>query len=104
MVRFIDVRSSKNSIEGSINEIEDVNAAKVINKKNNVPKIAPAVILPKAIGKLTKIKPGPDAGSIPWLKIIGKIAKPAAKAITVSIITTVRAILNKLMSLPKYEP
>src|SRR5690606_21499215 len=54
-VRLIGVRSSNSSTVGSSNEIEEVTAAKVINKKNNVPMMAPAPMLPKAIGKLTKI-------------------------------------------------
>ena len=104
IVRFIDVRSSKNSTLGSSSDIDDVTAAKVINKKNKVPIIVPPAMLPKAIGRLTKIKPGPDAGSRPLLKMIGKMAKPAAKAITVSKITTVRAVFSKFTSRPKYEP
>ena len=103
-VRLIDVRSSNNSTVGSSNEIDEVIAAKVISKKNNAPMIVPAPMLPKAIGKLTKIRPGPDAGSRPLLKIIGKMARPAANAITVSKITTVRAVFSKFTSRPKYEP
>ena len=41
-------------------------------------------MLPKAIGSVTKIRPGPSQGLRLFAKTIGKIANPASKAIIVS--------------------
>ena len=51
--------SITNAIAGSINDIDDVIAAKNNNIKNAVAIILPKSIAPNAIGKVWKIRPGP---------------------------------------------
>src|SRR5690554_592609 len=97
LTRFKGVRSSTNSTTGSKREMAEVMAAKVSKTKKATPTNQPPVILPKAKGRVTKIKPGPELKSKPSAKTIGKIAIPAARAITVSIITTVRAVCSRLI-------
>ena len=62
-LRLSGVFSSKSSTVGSNSEMEEVSAAKVSKMKKSTPSKVPPVMLPKAIGRVMKIRPGPDEGS-----------------------------------------
>ena len=65
-------------------DIAEVRAA-INNKKKNIDdQIVPPAISGKTDGKITKINPGPEAGSAPNAKTVVKIATPANIAIAVS--------------------
>ena len=51
--------SIKKLIAGSISEIDEVIAAKKSKIKNRVATMVPPGIAPKAIGRVSKIRPGP---------------------------------------------
>ena len=76
--------SSNHETIGSSIPIVEVYAAKINKMKNNMPIRWPQGMLPKAIGSVTKIRPGPSPGLRLFAKTIGKIANPASKAIIVS--------------------
>ena len=78
---------------GSINEIEELNAAILKRIKNRVPNSTPKGMFAKAIGNVTKTSPGPSVGSKPFAKTIGKIAIPAKRATPVSNAATLNAVL-----------
>ena len=95
------VFSSTNATTGSSSDMDEVSAAKLSRTKNSAPSTVPPVMLPKAIGSVTKIRPGPELGSRLCANTSGKIAMPAIRAIVVSRITTVRAVLSRFTSLPR---
>ncbi len=95
------VRSSRNSVTGSSSEIAEVSAATVSSAKKIVPNASPQGMSMKASGSVTNSSPGPALGSRPLANTTGKIAMPAPSAITVSRITTVRAVLIRLTSCPR---
>src|SRR5690606_41337238 len=79
---------------GSINEIEELQAATVTSTKNRVPKKRPPGILPKITGSVWNIRLGPALGSIPAVaKTIGKITIPAVNATRVSKMAMVTTVL-----------
>ena len=65
----------------SINDIEDVIAAKNTSAKNIIPHTRPSFILLNTNGIVWNIKPDPPAGSSPNANTAGKIAKQAKTAI-----------------------
>ena len=77
---------------GSINEIDELNAAMLNRIKNKVPKNTPNGIELKAIGNVTNTKPGPSEAARPLAKTIGKIAMPAKRATPVSRAATEIAV------------
>jgi hypothetical protein len=64
--------------------IEDVSAATTSSTKKTPPNTAPAGMLPKAIGSVTKTRPGPCPGSSPFANTSGNSATPASTATSVS--------------------
>ena len=62
--------------------------------KNAGPIILPNGMSTKTDKRLINTRPGPAPGSIPYAKIIGKMAKPAKIAIKVSKPATVREVLK----------
>ena len=93
--------STNQATAGSIKEIDEVNAATANIAKNKIPISQPPVIEPNAIGKVSKISPGPELGCRLLAKTIGKIAIPANKATTVSAPAIRKAVLAMDMSLDK---
>ena len=95
-VAFIRVMPnfSNQAMPGSIKEIDELNAAIDTSTKKPVPKNAPPHISEKAIGSVSKSKPGPEPGSKPLANTNGKIAMPATKAIKVSRKATVTEALG----------
>ena len=81
--RLIPIFSSQ-EMPGSINEIEELNAAMVTNRKNAAPKYSPFHIVENAIGNDSNSYPGPEPGSRLLAKTSGKIVMPATSAISVS--------------------
>ena len=73
---------------GSISEMADVQAANVSNRKKIVPTIVPPGMLPNASGSVTKIRPGPSAGSNPLANTMGNMTSPVIRAMPVSMQTT----------------
>ena len=73
--------------------MEELSAAILSKMKNKVPKKIPNGIELKAIGKVTKTKPGPSEAAKPLAKTIGNIAIPANNATPVSKAATVIAVL-----------
>ena len=61
-----------------------VTAAKNTSKKNKAAKIEPPAMASNTFGRVTKISPGPEAGSRPQENTAGKMAMPASTAIQVS--------------------
>ena len=59
-------------------------AAKLINKKNNVPQILPPGIFANTWGRVINNNEGPAPGLIPYVKHAGKIIRPADIATKVS--------------------
>ena len=59
-------------------------AAKDINRKNKLPQILPPAIFANTVGRVTKIKLGPESGVIPYVKQAGKIISPEETATNVS--------------------
>tara|TARA_B100001113_G_C21027522_1_gene586442 strand:- start:60 stop:557 length:498 start_codon:yes stop_codon:yes gene_type:complete len=97
--------SIKKLMAGSINEIDEVIAAKKSNMKNNVAMTSPNGIAPKAIGSVLKISPGPAVeGSRLYVKTIGNIIIPARIATNVSEKATTVVTSEIEESLDKYEP
>ena len=88
IILFIFKDSISHATPGSIRDIEELNAAILNSTKNRVPKNTPRGIELKAIGKVTKTRPGPSDGARPLAKTIGKIAIPANKATPVSSAAT----------------
>ncbi len=71
-----------------------------------LPKISPSA---RGLNDGSTAMPGaqvarPAAGSSPLAKTIGKTASPAASAITVSMIATVRAARSSASCWPRQEP
>ena len=95
------VFSSSSATTGSSSDIDEVNAAKLSRMKNSAPSTVPPVMLPKAIGSVTKIRPGPALGSRWCENTSGKIAMPAISAMVVSSSTTVRAVPSRLTFWPR---
>ncbi len=73
---------------GSESEMAEVSAAITSITKNNPPTTCPSGIWPKAIGRVTKISPGPAPGSSALPNTSGKIARPASSATAVSASAT----------------
>ena len=71
----------------------DVRAAKATSRKNSAPTSAPTGKSPNATGKDWKMSDGPAPASKCGLaKTMGKMARPAAKATTVSSTAMVAAV------------
>ena len=81
-----------------MSEIDDVKAANSASAKNTVAKIAPPGIAPNATGMETKKRLGPPAGSSPAANTMGKMAKPAIRATSVSDPTTMNDERGMLVS------
>ena len=65
-------------------EMALVRAAKTSKAKKTVArKVVPGIWL-RAMGTLMNTRPGPAAGSMPWLKMMGKSISEATRAIQVS--------------------
>ena len=77
---------------GSIKDIEELKAAILNKTKNKVPKSIPNGMALKAMGKVTKTKPGPSDGASPFANTMGNIAIPASKATPVSRAATETAV------------
>ena len=88
MLRF----SLSQATVASIIEMAEVRAAIESMAKNSTPNSCPKGIWLKATGRLMKISPGPEDGSMPLAKMIGKIASPAISATRVSAIATVKVV------------
>jgi len=71
--------------------MDEVNAANSASMKNAPPTQAPYGISLNAMGRVTKKRPGPPAGSSPNANTSGKMAKPATNATRVSAATMVPA-------------
>ena len=91
-VILFNFNSTNQATLGSKSEIEELSAAMVKRIKKRTPKNDPNGIPLKAIGKVTKTKPGPSAGDKPLEKTIGKIAIPAKSATKVSKKATVSEV------------
>ena len=90
--RLVFNDSTNHATPGSRREIAELSAAILNSTKNNLPNITHSGIFTKAQGKVTKTKPGPDAGSKLLAKTIGKIAIPARIATVVSRKATESAV------------
>ena len=64
--------------------MDEVRAAMKARAKKAPPMKLPAGIVEKTCGRAVKIRPSPAAGSIPTMKTIGKIIRPAIRATIVS--------------------
>ncbi|MNN85160.1 hypothetical protein D3C81_2024160 [compost metagenome] len=84
--------SPSQAMVGSISEMVEVSAASASMMKNRPPTSAPSGIWPKAIGRVTKISPGPEPGSRPLANTSGKIARPASRATAVSASATISEV------------
>ena len=89
---FIFKDSISQATPGSIKDIEELSAAILNKTKNKVPKRIPNGMALKAMGKVTKTKPGPSEGARPLANTIGKIAMPANHATPVSRAATETAV------------
>ena len=69
-----------------------VNEAAASSRKNMAASTEPRGILPKAIGRVTKIRPGPLSGSRPKANTKGNMIRPAINATRVSAL----AIINDI--------
>ena len=78
--------------------------AKVINKKNSPPHNSPPFMFIKILGRVIKIRLGPELTSTPKLKQAGKIIKPAAIATNVSKRQIFTPSDSRVFSLDIYEP
>ena len=96
--------STRNATAGSISDMAEVHAANTTSTKNRVPNNNPPDISPNAIGRLTKTRPGPDAGCRPLANTIGKITIPAISATSVSMMATVNMVFEIEVFFGMYEP
>ena len=94
VVRDTFCSSIIHATDGSSKLIADVMAAKLNRIKNKVPNIRPPLMSPKANGKVWNINPGPWVGARLLSKTIGKITRPAKRAIKVSQTTMVTVVLT----------
>ena len=72
--------------------MDEVQAANTSRTKNRAPKRDPPGISPKAMGRVTKMSPGPLPGSSPWAKTMGKMASPASSATRVSVAAIIKVL------------
>ena len=79
VILFIFKDSINQATPGSIKDIEELSAAILNKTKNKVPKSIPNGMALKAMGKVTKTKPGPSDGASPFANTMGNIAIPANK-------------------------
>ena len=95
MIQNLQARndSINQATPGSMRDIDELKAAMLSNIKNKVPKNTPNGIELKAIGRVTKTKPGPSDAVKPFAKTIGNIAIPAKRATPVSSAATDIAVL-----------
>jgi hypothetical protein len=98
------VASLSHATGASSMPIADVSAAKNRSTKNTVPNTSPPVTWPKAKGSVMKTRPGPPAGSRPYMKMIGKIARPASSATAVSAPTIMAADAGRFVLRSIYAP
>ena len=98
-------RSTRNASAGSMREMAEVTAAKLTRTKNTAPTTAPSGRLPKATGRVTNSSPGPSPGSRPGVaKTMGKMARPAASATTVSSTAMVPTVVVMEVRAGTYAP
>src|SRR5690606_3026071 len=102
--RLLPERSTQNATAGSSMEIAELQAAIATNTKKITPKTWPIITLPKAIGSVTNIRPGPALGSRPAANTIGNSARPAVSATTVSSSATVSTVPPMEDFFGMYEP
>ena len=93
VILFIFNDSINHATPGSIKEIDELKAAILNKTKKRVPKNTPKGIELKAIGRVTKTRPGPSEAASPFANTIGKMAIPANKATPVSSAATDIAVL-----------
>ena len=99
LVRRLMLRcSATRATAGSMIAMEEVIAANARSRKNRKPNKAPAGMLPKAIGNVTNIRPGPSPGARPLANTSGKITSPAIRATSVSAPAMTTAVLGMGMS------
>ena len=75
-------------------------AAKVMNRKNNAPHTLPWVMLLNTLGRVTKIRLGPESTSTLYVKQAGKIMRPETMATKVSSSATLTDSPSKVRSFP----
>ena len=75
-------------------------AAKNRNTKNSAPHSRPPGMELNTLGRVTKIRLGPESGLTPKAKAEGKMMRPEVKATKVSRMPTLMASPNSLRSRP----
>ena len=78
------VASLKNVTAVSSIEIDEVIAANTTRKKNKIDRRYPPGILLNRVGRVSKIKPGPEFGANPKVNITEKTITPISTATAVS--------------------
>ena len=99
-LRDIPNLSMKHAVMFSKTAITVESAAKLMNRKNNAPQIFPLGIWLNMFGNVTKIKPGPAPGFMPYAKHAGKMINPAVNATNVSSPVTIKLSPKSDLSLP----